>query len=114
MNKFNLLVTFLVSSIIGQTIQPMNNSNVVVNCMSNSACQTQLGAGSCCLYEEVVALNRTTYTCRNKDFVNYYLNPKNYDQISQVWTNPEDVSDRMKVYCRPLNTSSLNFTYPMN
>ena len=61
-----------------------------------------------------MGLNRTTYNCRNKDFVNYYLNPKNYDQISQVWTNPEDVSERMKVYCRPLNVSQLNFTFPLN
>ena len=83
-----------------------------MNCQTNQECAASLGDGACCLYEEVVAMNRTQYNCRNKDFVDYYLNPKNYDQVGLVWTNPEDQSDRMTVYCKPLDVNSLPYTYP--
>lgn len=105
--RSNLLILFLCC-----TISVVSAQTQIVNCNTNLECQQSLGDGACCLYEDITSLNRTQYNCRNKDFVNYYLNPKNYNQISQVWTNPEDLSDSMKVYCRPLNTSTLPFKYP--
>jgi hypothetical protein len=104
MNNSFFILVLLISQIYAQTI--------IVNCNTNQECSALLGDGACCLYEEVLALNRTQYNCRNKDFVNYYLNPKNYDILQQVWTNPEDSTDRTTVYCKPLNTSYLDFTYP--
>ena len=92
----------------------MNYTAQINNCYTNSECVTQLGDGACCLYENITATNTTQYNCRSRDFVTYYLNPKNYDPITLKWTNPEDISDTMTVFCKPLNTSLLNYTYPFN
>jgi hypothetical protein len=86
--------------------------DVISNCETNGECESQLGEGACCLYEKSLTTNSQTYNCRNQDFVNYYYNPRNYDTVTNIWTNPENVNERMQVFCRPIDDALLPFKYP--
>lgn len=44
--------------------------------------------------------------------MNYYYNPRNYDTVTNIWTNPENAAERMVVYCRPMDQAQLPFKYP--
>jgi len=102
------------SMVIACLISAINGQTVLENCLTNSECETSLGQGACCLFEQDMDTDSSSYNCRNVDFVNYYYNPQNYDAISSIWTNPENVNDRMTVYCRPTDAALLPNKYPFD
>ena len=64
------------------------------SCQSNSECIKSAGAGACCLVYNDDA------RCRDKMFVNYYLQSHSYDPLSKTWTSPDDPANSATVYCK--------------
>ena len=112
--KFSFSISAMTSQLLIAValISSVSAQDIITNCQTNSECEAQIGQGACCLYEKSLTTNFQSYNCRNQDFVNYYYNPRNYDTVTNIWTNPENAAERMVVFCRPMDVAQLPFKYP--
>ena len=84
---------------------------IIQECSTNSECVTVQGPGACCLYYQTSSLS--SFKCRPSAFVLYYTTGPNYNEIDQIWTDPDKKTTQIRVNCKvERKDAESKFSYP--